>query len=178
MDPLSPTQHEFLAIYEDEKAHVLVWLLKEIKELEFPWNWVKKLKAFSNSPKIVIEPLDKGWDLFDTCLWGNNLKQLGRVWPEAPQWWQTWVVLELLGFLEGGLTLEVDRDLNLGQFGLVWPTIWQWWQVWTNLEFSFNLGGVLDISLETSTLTSDCLFFSILAILVFNSSLFLLNGGI
>ena len=84
---------------------------------------------FSNSPRIGTEPLDKGWDLLDTRLWGNNLKQLGRVWPEAPQWWQTWVVLELLSFLEGGLTLEVDRDLNFGQFGLIWPIIWQWWQV-------------------------------------------------
>ena len=89
----------------------------------------------------------------DTCLWGNNLKQLGRAWPEPLQWWQTWVVLELLGFLEGGLTLEVD---NLGQFGIIWPTIWQWWQVGTNLEFLFNLEGVLDIGLETSALTSDC----------------------
>ena len=106
------------------------------------------------------------------------MKQLGRVWPKAPQWWQTWVVLELLGFLEEGLTLEVDWDLILGQFGLIWPTIWQRWQVGTNLEFLFNLGGVLDISLETSALTSNCLLLSILAILAFNSSLFLLNGGI
>ena len=48
----------------------------------------------------------------------------------------------------------------------------------TNLEFLFNLGAVLDIGLETSALTSDCLPLSILAILAFNSSLFLLNGGI
>ena len=86
-------------------------------------------KAFNNSLGIGTEPLDKGWDLFDTRLWGNNLKQLGRVWPETPQWWQTWAILELLGFLEGGLILEVDRDLNLWQFGLIWPTIWQWWQM-------------------------------------------------
>ena len=96
--------------------------------------------------------------------------------PETPQWWQTWAVLELLNFLEGDLTLEVDRDLNLGQFGLIWPTIWQWWQVGTNSEFLFNLGGVLDIGSETSALTSDCLPLSILTILAFNSSLFLLNG--
>ena len=92
--------------------------------------------------------------------------------PKTPQWWQTWVVLELLGFLEGGLTLEVDKDLNLGQLGLIWPTIWQWWQVGTNLDFSFNLGGVLDIGLETSTLTSKFLPLPILAILAFNSSSF------
>ena len=42
----------------------------------------------------------------------------------------------------------------------------------------FNLGGVLDIGLETSTLTSELLPLSILTILAFNSSLFLLNGGI
>ena len=65
---------------------------------------------------------------------------------EPPQWWQTWVILELLGFLEGGLTLKIDK---LGQFGLIWPTIWQWWQVGANSEFLFNLRGVLDISLET-----------------------------
>ena len=101
----------------------------------------------------------------DSRLWENNLKQLGWVWPEAPQWWQTWVVLELLNFLEWGLTLEVDKDLNLGQFCLIWPTIWQWW------------GEVLDIGLETLALTSEFLPLSILAILAFNSSLFLLNGG-
>ena len=43
---------------------------------------------------------------------------------------------------KGGLTLEVDRDLNLRQFGLIWPTIWQRWQVGKNLDFSFNLEGV------------------------------------
>ena len=52
--------------------------------------------------------------------------------PKTPQWWQPWTVLELIGFLDGGLTLEVDRDLNLGQFGLIWPTIWQWWKMGTN----------------------------------------------
>ena len=25
----------------------------------------------------------------DNCLWGYNLKQLGRMCPETPQWWQT-----------------------------------------------------------------------------------------
>ena len=106
------------------------------------------------------------------------MKQLGRVWPKAPQWWQTWVVLELLDFLKGGLTLEVDKDLNLAQFDLIWPIIWQGWQVRTNSYFLFNQGGALDIGLETSTLTSEFLPLSILAILSFNSSLFLLNGGI
>ena len=87
------------------------------------------------------------------------------MWPETPQWWQTWVVFELLCFLEEGLILEVDKDLNLEQFGIIWPTIWQWWQVGTNSEFLFFLGGVLDIGLEISALTSEFLPLSILAIL-------------
>ena len=60
---------------EDEKACVLVWLLKDIKELEFLWNWVKMLKNFNNSPRIGTKPLDKGWDLLDThfeeTTWNN-----------------------------------------------------------------------------------------------------------
>ena len=48
----------------------------------------------------------------------------------------------------------------------------------TNSDFSFILGGVFDIGLETSALTSEFLPLSILAILAFKSSLFLLNGGI
>ena len=51
-------------------------------------------------------------------------------------------------------------------------------QVGTKIEFLFNQGGVLDIGLETSALTSDILTLSILAKLAFNSLLFLLNGGI
>ena len=51
-----------------KKAQVLVWLLNDIEELEFSWNWVKKLKTFNNSPRIGIEPLEKGWDLSDTHL--------------------------------------------------------------------------------------------------------------
>ena len=26
----------------------------------------------------------------DTCFWGYNLKQLGRMCPKTPQWWQIW----------------------------------------------------------------------------------------
>ena len=76
------------------------------------------------------------------------------MWSKTPHWWQIWVVLELIGLLKGGWTLEVDRDLNLGQFGLIWQkkNIWEWWQVRTNSDSLFNLGGVLDIGLETSTL--------------------------
>ena len=95
------------------------------------------------------------------------------MWLKAPQWWQTRVVLKLLGFLKGGLTLEVDKDLNLAQFDLIWPIVWQGWQVRTNSDFLFNQGGVLDIGLEISALTSDFLPLPILAKLAFNSSLFL-----
>ena len=151
-------------------------ITKGHKGIRIRLNWVIKLEAFNNSPRIGTKPLDKGGDLLDIHLWGNNLKQLGWVWPEAPQWWQIWVVLELLGFLEGGLTLEVDRDLNLGEFGLIWPTIWQWWQLGTKSNFLFNLGGVLDIGLEASALTSNFLPLSVLEILALNASLFLFNG--
>ena len=46
------------------------------------------------------------------------------------------------------------------------------------LTSEFLLEGVLDIGLEISALTSEFLPLSILAILAFNSSLFLSNGGI
>ena len=46
------------------------------------------------------------------------------------------------------------------------------------IRILFFLGGVLDIGLETSALTPEFLPLFILAILAFNSSLFLLNGGI
>ena len=46
----------------------------------------------------------------------------------------------------------------------------------TNLEFLFFLGGVLDIGLEISALTFEFLPLPILAILAFNSSLFLFDG--
>ena len=104
--------------------------------IRIPLKLSWKAQTFNNSLRIGTKHWDKGWDLLDTHLWGNNLKQLGRVWLKAPQWWQTWVCLELLGFLEGDLTLEVDKDLNLGQLGLIWPTTWQWWQVETNSDFS------------------------------------------
>ena len=35
----------------------------------------------------------------DNYLWGYNLKQLGRMCPEIPQWWQTW-----------GLTKDLELD--------------------------------------------------------------------
>ena len=35
----------------------------------------------------------------------------------------TTMMKNILGFLEGALTLEVNRDFNLGKFGLIRPTI-------------------------------------------------------
>ena len=67
---------------EDEKTCVLVVLLKDIEELEFFWNWVKKLKTFNNSPNKVGE---ETYNSLDTCFWGYNLKQLGWMCPKTPQ---------------------------------------------------------------------------------------------
>ena len=74
-------------------------------------KWVKKTKTFNNSPNKGVEPWEGTCDHLDTCLWGYNLKQLGRMYPETPQWWQTWLVFKLLNFLEWGLM----RDLELAK---------------------------------------------------------------
>ena len=84
--------------------------------MEFPLNWVKKLKAFNNSQRKGVEPWEETWDRFNTCLWGYNLKQLGWVCPKTPQWWQTWVVLELLDFLEWGLIKVLELDISVMDF--------------------------------------------------------------
>ena len=44
-------------------------------------------------------------------------KQLKTVWVSATKC--TTMMKNILGFLEGALTLEVDRDFNLGKFGLI-----------------------------------------------------------
>ena len=84
--------------------------------IKIPWNWVKKLKGFNNSPRKGVEPWEETWDLFDTCLSGYNLKQLGRVCLRTPQWWQTWVVLKLLDFLEWGLTNDLELEISVMGF--------------------------------------------------------------
>ena len=52
----------------------------------------------------------------DTCLWGYNLKQLGQMCPKTPQWWQTWVVFELLDFLKWGLTKDLELAKSVLDF--------------------------------------------------------------
>ena len=52
--------------------------------------WVKKPKAFNNSPNKGVGPWEEACDHLDNYLWGYNLKQLGRMYPETPQRWQTW----------------------------------------------------------------------------------------
>ena len=76
--------------HEDEKARVLVCPLKDTEELKFSWNWVEKLKTFNNSPNKSIGPWKETYDRLDTYFWGYNLKQLGRMCPKIPQWWQKW----------------------------------------------------------------------------------------
>ena len=36
--------------------------------------------------------------------------------PKTPQWWQIWVVLELLDFLEWGLTKDLEIDQSIMDF--------------------------------------------------------------
>ena len=50
----------------------------------------------------------------DTCLWGYNLKQLWWMYTKTLQWWQTWVVFEILDLLEWGLI----KDLELAKLVL------------------------------------------------------------
>ena len=73
-----------------KKTCFLVRQLKDIEELKFSWNWVKKLKTFNNSPNKDVGPWEEIFDRLDNCLWGYNLKQLGQMCPKTPQWWQTW----------------------------------------------------------------------------------------
>ena len=35
-------------------------------------------------------PWEETCDRLNTCFWGYNLKQLGQMFLETPQWWQTW----------------------------------------------------------------------------------------
>ena len=44
------------------------------------------------------------------------MKQLGRMCPETPQQWQTWVVFELLDFLEWGLIKDLELDKSVMDF--------------------------------------------------------------
>ena len=85
-----------------------------MEELKFSLNWVKKLKAFNNSLNKGVEPWEGTCNHLDTCLWGYNLKQLWWMYTKTLQWWQTWVVFELLDLLEWGLI----KDLELAKLVL------------------------------------------------------------
>ena len=92
-----------------------------------------------------------------------NLWQLGRMWLETPQKWQTGKNLGTLVFLTINLVSDFGFCLNKEQFGLIWPTTPQRWQVGTktNLLCSITVG--LDIGLEASASTSELLPLSNLA---------------
>ena len=72
---------------------------KGYRTIEILLNWVKKLKTFNNSLNKGVGPWEETCDCLDNCFWGYNLKQLGRMCPETPQWWQTW-----------GLTRDLELD--------------------------------------------------------------------
>ena len=82
-----------------------------------------------------------------------NLWQLGRMWLETPQKWQTWTNLGTSVFLTTNLVSDFGFCLNKEQFGLIWPTTPQRWQVGTKIDFFYTLAIGLDLGLEISTST-------------------------
>ena len=92
-----------------------------------------------------------------------NLQQLGRMWPWTPQKWQTGTNLGTSVFLTANLFSYFGFCLNKEQFGLIWPTTPQRWQVGTKADLLCSLTVGLDLSLETSTSTSELLRLSNLA---------------
>ena len=92
-----------------------------------------------------------------------NLWQLGRMWLDRPQKWDTWTNLGTSIFLTTNLVLDFAFCLNKEQFGLIWPTTPQRWQVGTQPNFLCTLTEGLDIGLETSMSTSELLSLSSLA---------------
>ena len=89
---------------------------KGYRIINFSWNWVKKLKTFNNSPNKGVVPWEETCDRLDTCFWGYNLKQLGWMCLEISQWWQTWVIFELLDFLKWGLTKDLELAKSVLDF--------------------------------------------------------------
>ena len=92
-----------------------------------------------------------------------NLWQLGRMWSETPQKWQTWTNLGTLVFLTINLVLNFVFYLNKEQFGLIWPITPQRWHVGTKTDFFCSLIGGLDTVLKTLASTLDFLPLSNLA---------------
>ena len=89
-----------------------------------------------------------------------NLWQLGQMWLETPQKWQTWTNLGTSVFLTTNLVSDFGFYLNKEQFGLIWPTTPQRWQVNTKTDLLCSLTVGLDIGLETSESTSELLHLS------------------
>ena len=92
-----------------------------------------------------------------------NLWQLGRMWPETPQKWQTWTNLGTSVFLTTSLVSDFGFCLNKEQFGSIWPTTPQRWQEGTKTDLLYSLTVGLDLGLETSASTSELLPLSNLA---------------
>ena len=92
-----------------------------------------------------------------------NLWQLGRMWPQTPQKWQTGTNLGTSIFLVGFSVTSFGSCLNKKQFGLIWPTTPQRWQVGTKTDLLYSLTVGLDLGLETSASISELLPLSNLA---------------
>ena len=84
-----------------------------------------------------------------------NLWQLGRMWPETPQKWQTRTNLGTSVFLTANLFLDFSFCLNKEKFGRIWPTTPQRWQVGTKIDLLCSLIVGLDLGLETIASTSE-----------------------
>ena len=102
--------------------------------------------------EISTHVLDWNTKFLNFSLW-----QLGRMWPKAPQKWQTRTNLGTSVFLTTNLISNFGFYLNKEQFGLIWPTTPQRWQVGTKTDLLYSLTICLDIGLETSASTSKLL---------------------
>ena len=89
-------------------------------------------------------------ECLDFYLW-----QLGRMWSEIPQKWQTGTNLGTSVFLTTNLVSNFGFCLNKEQLGLIYPITPQRWQVGTKTDLLCSLTVDLDIGLETSALTSN-----------------------
>ena len=86
-----------------------------------------------------------------------SLWQLGWMWPETPQKWQTETNLGTSVFLTANLVSDFGFYLNKEQFGLIWLTTPQRWQVGTKTNLLCFLIVGLDIGLEILAFTSELL---------------------
>ena len=86
------------------------------------WNNLYGLMAGEISSHIL--------DWNTECL-NFNFWQLGRMWPQTPQKWQTETNLGTSVFLVRFSVTGFGYCLNKEQFGLIWPITPQRWQVGT-----------------------------------------------